>query len=81
MTIPSERTRALILAEQFLQKLRLSDDTPESIREYAIGVLRHFPSVSEIEFEAKYQMKTREDLLKQAWLLPVDYHDHGKRRE
>ena len=79
MTIPSERTRALILAEQFLQKISLGNDTSEAIRQNAIGILRHFPSLNEIEHEAEYQMKIRQDLLKQAWLLPVDYYDRIKK--
>jgi hypothetical protein len=74
MTIPSERTRALILAEQFLQKLRLSDATPDEIRENAIFVLRHFPNRQEIESEAKYQMVQQRDALSPPWLLPMDYY-------
>ena len=79
MTIPSERTRALILAEALLRELSLKNDVPESVRSKVVGVLRHFPSKNDIEFEAEYQMKTRQDVLKQAWLLPVDYYDRIKK--
>ena len=78
MTIPSERTRALIWAAQFLQKLSFSADTPAAIRENAIDVLRHFPSASDIELEAEYQLTRQHEFFKQAWLLPLDYYRRSK---
>lgn len=55
MTMPSEGTRALIWAAEFLQELRSGTDTPAAIREQAIRVLRHFPNASSIELEVKRQ--------------------------
>jgi hypothetical protein len=43
MTMPSERTRALMAAAELLQELRSGTDTPDAIRAQAISVLRHFP--------------------------------------
>lgn len=56
MTMPSERTRALIWAAEFLQELRSGTDTPAAICEQAIRVLRHFPEARSIEQEAERQL-------------------------
>ncbi len=52
MTIPFERTRALIETKSFL--LKLADETrepsvPASVREHARALLRHYPSYCDIE--------------------------------
>jgi hypothetical protein len=55
MTMPDERTRALLAAGEFLTELRDSLKTPgvpEVIREYALRVLRHYPDRREIEIIA-----------------------------
>ena len=75
MTMPSERTLALISAAEFLQELRLADNTPAAIRAQAIRVLRHFPDASSIAHEAELQMRSEDKSSRQAWLLPVDYFD------
>ena len=51
MTIPFERTRALVLTKVFLQRL-VEAETPldsSSLREEARALLRHYPSLSHIE--------------------------------
>jgi hypothetical protein len=56
MTMPNERTRALLWAGEFMQELLDSDrypDLPERVRNNAKSVLRHYPSLSEIESLAK----------------------------
>ena len=78
MTMPSERTKALMSAAQFLQELRLGTDTPDAIRAQAISVLRHFPNASSIELEAKRQLRRQQEGIKEAWLLPVDYYERPK---
>lgn len=78
MTMPSERTRALMSAAEFLQELRLGTDTPDAIRAQAISVLRHFPNASSIELEAKRQLRRQQEDTKEAWLLPVDYYERPK---
>ena len=47
MTLPDERYRAVLAAEQFLQDLMDSSKTPRvpaAIRQRARAVLRHYPS-------------------------------------
>lgn len=56
MTIPYERTRALIETKSFL--LKLVDTTrlprvPRSVREHAEYLLRHYPSYADIELAHK----------------------------
>jgi hypothetical protein len=50
MTTPHERTRALVLAGEFLEGLLLADsaDVSSSLREQAHRILRHYPSNMEI---------------------------------
>jgi hypothetical protein len=46
MTIPSERTRAIIQTKGFLEELinpRLTPDVPDAIRNHARALLRHYP--------------------------------------
>lgn len=76
--MPSERTRALLAAAEFLQELRLGTDTPDAIRAQAISVLRHFPAARSIEQEAERQLRRQQDVTKEAWLLPVDYYEQPK---
>lgn len=52
MTIPSERTRAVILTESFLITLtnpKLTPKIPKDIREQARALLRHYPSRFDLE--------------------------------
>jgi hypothetical protein len=46
MTLPSERTRAVVYARMFLTRLsnpRLIKKIPKAIREEALSILRHYP--------------------------------------
>ena len=46
MTVPSERTRAVLQTEQFLKDLtdpKLTPRIPRSIRKRALSLLRHYP--------------------------------------
>lgn len=78
MPMPSEKTRALIWAAEFLQELRSGTDTPAAIREQAIRVLRHFPEARSIEQEVVRQLHRRQESGKSSWLLPVDYYERPK---
>ena len=52
MTLPAERTRAIIHTKQFLEQLlvhRLTPDVPDSVRTTAQGLLRHYPGIAELE--------------------------------
>jgi hypothetical protein len=53
VTIPLERTRALIETKQFLEQLLVPEDSPgvpDWAREQARKLLRHYPTYSNIEF-------------------------------
>ena len=56
MTIPTERSRAVVHAEQFLQELtnpRLTPRVPREIRQRALRILRHYPSKWDINCAAE----------------------------
>ena len=56
MTIPYERTRALLETKIFLQQLqdpKLTPRVPASVREHARALLRHYPSYADIELAHK----------------------------
>lgn len=47
MTIPSERTRAVVETRQFLKMLaagRMVGGSPERLQNYAASLLRHYPN-------------------------------------
>ena len=50
MTVPSERSRAVVLTRTFLEQLafKTSLDIPDSVREHALLLLRHYPGHAEI---------------------------------
>ncbi len=51
MTIPVERTRAVLAAREFLYDLLDPQKTPRvprSVRRRAISVLRHFPGINDL---------------------------------
>ncbi|MGM1054087.1 MAG: BPSL0761 family protein [Pseudomonadota bacterium] len=48
MTMPSERTRAVIHAREFLQEISQDASLPEPVRRHAAHVLRHYPSRQEM---------------------------------
>lgn len=49
MTLPSERTRSVIQTEDFLKKICVNPEIPESIRNEAKYLLRHFPTADDIK--------------------------------
>ena len=56
MTIPYERTRALLETKIFLQQLqdpKLTPRVPASVRETARELVRHYPSYSDVELAHK----------------------------
>lgn len=55
MTMPDERTRALILAGGFLIELARNEDLPLSIRQQAVVIARHFPTVEDVSAMALYR--------------------------
>ena len=59
MTIPSERTRAVLRTEQFLLRLvdRKSPRVPTWVREEAKHLLRHYPTRYEMAIVAEHEEK------------------------
>lgn len=53
MTTPSERTRALRWAGEFLAEIKKSPDSSLEMKRQAECILRHYPSAQEIASEAK----------------------------
>jgi hypothetical protein len=56
MTVPNERTRAVVRTESFLRDLLDPQKTPrvpKSIRSEALALLRHYPSSSEMDLIAE----------------------------
>lgn len=56
MTIPFERTRALVETKQFLKELidpSATPRVPKTVREIARKLLRHYPSLRDIELAHK----------------------------
>lgn len=51
MTMPHERTRAIMATREFLRELMDRDampNIPDSVRRQALVLLRHYPSASDI---------------------------------
>lgn len=48
MTMPSERTRAIIQTREFLVELSRDNSLPEAVRTEAHRLLRHYPSADEV---------------------------------
>lgn len=48
MTMPNERLRSVIQTQEFLVELGRNSDLPESIRNEARRLLRHYPSAQQM---------------------------------
>ena len=53
MTMPHERTRAVIHTRDFLVELSRNAELPEDVRSSAKHLLRHYPSASEVLLAGK----------------------------
>lgn len=49
MTVPAERTSALIQTRQFLQDLSTMPRVPRAVRDEAKALLRHYPCDADVE--------------------------------
>lgn len=54
MTMPNERTRALLMAGDLLRELLNSEDLPEEIRRQIVVVLRHYPESDDIAHQVRH---------------------------
>ena len=52
MTMPDERTRAVLWTREFLVEIQRDDSLSASLRQRAKTMLRHFPSAGDIEVTA-----------------------------
>jgi len=55
MTMPEERTRALLWGGGFLIELARDESLPLDIRRRAVVIARHFPTVEDVSFMALVQ--------------------------
>lgn len=55
MTMPGERTRNLLQAGAFLKVLAAHQAVPKDVRQEAYRLLRHFPTVSDVEAIAHHE--------------------------
>lgn len=67
--MPAERTRNVLQAGAFLRELAASKAVPKSIREEAYRLLRHYPTVSDIEAIAQHEERLQ-DLTQSAFVRP-----------
>ncbi|SDR87662.1 BPSL0761 family protein [Pseudomonas oryzae] len=55
MTMPSERTRAIIQTREFLVDLSRDQALPEAVRTEARRLLRHYPAADEVLLAGKME--------------------------
>ncbi|KIC79537.1 MULTISPECIES: BPSL0761 family protein [Pseudomonas] len=55
MTMPSERTRSIIQAREFLVDLSRDKTLPETVRIEARRLLRHYPTADEVLLAGKIE--------------------------
>lgn len=58
MTIPVERTRAMLWAGGFLIELARDTRLPLDVRRSAVAIARHFPTIEDIAFMARFRHPT-----------------------
>lgn len=56
MTLPHERTRAVIQTGEFLEELQRDQALPDHIRKAATFLLRHYPSASQVFRAAQHEI-------------------------
>lgn len=55
MTMPDERTRALLWAGGFLIELARDDSLPLAVRRRAVIIARHFPAIEDVSIMALFR--------------------------
>mgnify|MGYP001281190788 CR=1 FL=1 len=58
MTMPDERTRAMIWAGGFLIELARDTSLSLSVRQRAVVIARHFPTIEDVSFMALFRHPT-----------------------
>ena len=69
MTTPSERTRALRWAGEFLLKVQRGDEFSAEAKREVLYILRHYPRGFEIKWQAEFDANRSETVVDQ-WLGP-----------
>lgn len=55
MTMPDERTRSLLWAGGFFIELARDESLPVSIRQRAVAIARHFPTIEDVAHMARFR--------------------------
>ena len=55
MTMPKERSRAIVQTQEFLEQLLQDASQSEDVRRLAKHLLRHYPSKSEVLMQGRIQ--------------------------
>jgi hypothetical protein len=55
MTMPDERTRALVRAGGFLIELAQDENLPLAVRRQAVVIARHFPTIEQVSTMAMFR--------------------------
>lgn len=55
MTVPYERTRAVIQTREFLEQIERDSNQSEAMRSMATQLLRHYPSRGEVLLQGHVQ--------------------------
>ncbi|QIB50724.1 BPSL0761 family protein [Pseudomonas sp. OIL-1] len=63
MTMPDERTRSIIQAREFLIAVRHDKSLPQSVRDQAYRLLRHYPTAEEVLLAGKKEELRGEGLM------------------
>jgi hypothetical protein len=58
MTMPDERTRALIWGGGFLIELARDESLPLAIRQRAVIIARHFPTIEQMSSTAAFRLSS-----------------------
>lgn len=58
MTVPAERTRALLWAGGFLIELARDERLPLGVRQRAVAIARHFPTIENVDLMARFRNPT-----------------------
>lgn len=77
MTMPNERTRALLWASSFLIEIARDESLPLELRRRAVVIARHFPTIADVENMATPQYTA---LFGSPLASPseVDWRDEGR---
>ncbi|MDP9691324.1 UNVERIFIED_ORG: hypothetical protein J2W82_005015 [Pseudomonas mohnii] len=78
MTMPHERTRSIIQARDFLVALSRDQALPESIRNEARRLLRHYPTSNEILLAGKVEEQMNNGLPAPFLSSTIDYEAVAK---